>query len=162
MYIFGQKHKESMEFQHPELLKKWIGKDLPPSSFLTINQELIDDFAKATGDNQWVHTNPEKAAKYSPFGGTIAHGFLTLSLLSRLLLDQVHFPNLRMGVNYGLNKVRFTNVVPAGARIRLQSKVLQVEDLPEQGIKVTFACTIEIENQDKPALVGEFIVLFYP
>lgn len=151
-----------MELKHPDLLKEWVGKDLPPSSFITVNQELINDFAKATGDQQWVHTDPERAAKHSPFGGTIAHGFLTLSLLSRLLLDQVQFPHLRMGVNYGLNKVRFTNVVPAGARIRLQSKVLEVEDLSDQCIKVTFDCIIEIENQNKPALVGAFIVLFYP
>lgn len=151
-----------MELKHPDLLKEWVGKDLPPSSFITVNQELINDFAKATGDHQWVHTDPERAAKHSPIGGTIAHGFLTLSLLSRLLLDQVQFPHLRMGVNYGLNRVRFTNVVPAGARIRLQSKVLEVEDLPDQGIKVTFDCNIEIENQNKPALVGAFIVLFYP
>ena len=151
-----------MELKHPDLLKEWVGKDLPPSAFITVNQELINDFAKATGDHQWVHTDPERAAKHSPFGGTIAHGFLTLSLLSRLLLDQVQFPHLRMGVNYGLNKVRFTNVVPAGANIRLRSKVLEVEDLPDQGIKVTFDCFIEIENQNKPALVGAFIVLFYP
>jgi acyl dehydratase len=151
-----------MELKHPKDLQSWIGKDLPPSTYFTVGQDVIDDFAKATGDFQWVHTDPIRATEESPYGTTIAHGFLTLSLLSRLLMDQVHFPNLRLGVNYGLNKVRFTNVVPSGAQIRLQSAVLQVEDIANDGVKATFMCRIEIENQEKPALVGEFIVLFYP
>jgi acyl dehydratase len=150
-----------MDFAHIDDLKEWLGKDLPPSEYFTVSQDIIQAFADATGDQQWVHTDVARARKESPFGTTIAHGFLTLSLLSRLLLDQVHFPHLRMGVNYGLNKIRFTGVVPAGSRVRLHTHVLQIEDMPNAGIKVTFACRMEREHEEKPALVGEFIVLFY-
>lgn len=142
-------------------LRNREGEKLEPSEWLLVNQEMINAFAAVTSDTQWVHIDEKRASVESPFGGTIAHGFLTLSLLSKLLLDQVEIKSLKMGVNYGLNRLRFTSVVPSGSRIRLHSSPIAFEDVANYGVKVTFDCKMEIEGVDKPALVGEFIVLFF-
>ncbi len=142
-------------------LRKREGEQLEPSEWLLVDQEMINAFAAVTGDTQWVHIDEKRANVESPFGGTIAHGFLTLSLLSKLLLDQVEIKSLKMGVNYGLNRLRFTSVVPSGSRIRLHSSPTVFEDVANYGVKATFDCKMEIEGIEKPALVGEFIVLFF-
>ena len=126
-----------------------------------VTQDMIDDFARATMDFQWIHVDPEKAAAHSPFKKTVAHGFLSLALLSRLLGDCIRVRSATMGVNYGLNKVRFPSPVPVGSRIRLKGGVRQIEDYGETGVKVTWHCTIEIEGSRKPACVAEFISLMF-
>ena len=130
------------------------------SEWLTVTQEHIDKFAQATGDHQWIHVEPARAAE-GPFGRTIAHGFLTLSLLSALS-DQVYrIDNVRMGVNYGLNKVRFTSPVPVGSRVRAVMDLLRAEDVKDGGVQITTTVTIEIEGSERPALVAEWLVRRY-
>lgn len=150
-----------MEFANLTELAAYAGKELPASAWLKVDQRMIDSFADATGDHQWVHTDKARAARESPFGTTIAHGFLSLSLLSKMLMDQVELQNLRMGVNYGLNKIRFTSVVKEGSRLRLHTILKEFDSIPDNGAKLTFDCKVEIEGQEKPALVGEFLVIFY-
>jgi acyl dehydratase len=150
-----------MEFANLTELAAYAGKELPASVWLKVDQRMIDSFADATGDHQWVHTDKVRAARESPFGTTIAHGFLSLSLLSKMLMDQVELQNLRMGVNYGLSKIRFTSVVKEGSRLRLHTILKEFEPIPSNGAKLTFDCKVELEGQEKPALVGEFLVIFY-
>lgn len=142
-------------------LRAYEGKDLPAGEWIPVTQEMIDDFAKATGDHQWIHTNVEKAQKLSPFKTTIAHGFLSVSLLSKTLGDLVQVQSAKMGVNYGLNKVRFPSPVPSGSRVRLQSRLAAIEPYGENGVKITWGCTLELENSPKPACVAEFISLMF-
>ncbi len=133
---------------------------MPISSWYEITQEMINDFAKATNDYQWIHTDTEKAAKFSPFKKTIAHGFLSVSMLSKMIDEVITIKSIKTGFNYGLNKVRFPSPVPVDSKIRLHSSIIQVEDYPK-GIKVTFNCKIEIENTKKPACIAEFIILLF-
>ena len=154
-------HNIAMIYDSVAVLRKREGEQLEPSEWLLVDQEMINAFAAVTNDTQWVHIDEKRAKIESPFGGTIAHGFLTLSLLSKLLLHQVEIKSLKMGVNYGLNRLRFTSVVPSGSRIRLLSSPKVFEDVANYGTKVTFECKMEIEGVDKPALVGEFMVLFF-
>lgn len=137
------------------------GQDLGHSDWVTVTQEMVNQFAESTQDFQWIHVDPERAKKETPFGGTIAHGFLTLSLLSGLVESMVKVDSAKMGVNYGLNKVRFTDVVPTGSRLRLQLKIAQIEAMPPNGVKVFWDCVLEREGGKKPACVGEFITLIY-
>lgn len=132
-----------------------IGQEIAVSDWVTITQERINQFAEATGDHQWIHVDVERA-KSSPFKSTIAHGFLTLSLVPLFSQECVKMPSVKMGVNYGLNKVRFPNPVPAGARLRGRFTVKDVEDIPG-GIQLTLLATIEIEGADKPACVAESV-----
>lgn len=141
-------------------LRALEGKQLPEGDWFTVTQEMIDDFAKATGDNQWIHTDVEKARKFSPFKTTIAHGFLSLSLLSRLM-DVMEVQSATMGVNYGLNKVRFPSPVPSGSRVRLLTRIASIESYAEKGVKITWECTLELEGASKPACVAEFISLMF-
>lgn len=141
--------------------KSIIGKELPPSSWMTVTQDMIQKFAEATGDFQWIHTDIERAKKESPFGAPIAHGFLTLSLVSKLLEDIIQIESLKMGVNYGLNKARFTSHVPVNSKVRLHAKLLKVEDVENNGIKSFLECLVEIEGSEKPACVAEFIALMF-
>jgi acyl dehydratase len=150
-----------MVYQSLDELKRVKGSNLEPSEWYEINQEMIDLFAQATGDFQWVHVDVKRSEKESPFGGTIAHGFLTLSLLSKMLMNQVDIQSLKMGVNYGMNKLRFTHPVKSGSFVRLNSKPIEFEVIANGGVKVTFECKVEIRGLDKPALVGEFMVLYY-
>ena len=140
-------------------LQPLVGQELGVSEWITITQEQINKFADATGDHQWIHIDPERA-KSGPFGATIAHGFLTLSLLPEMTAKAFAVKETRMGVNYGLNKVRFPSPVPAGSKVRGRFKL--VEYLPlEGGAQVTVECTMEREGSEKPVCVAESIARRY-
>ena len=132
------------------------GKELPVGNWFTVTQQMINDFANATLDKQWIHVDEEKAAKYSPTKTTMAHGFMSVAMLSELISDLIVIKSVKMGLNYGLNKVRFPNLVPVNSQLRLISTLKQIEDFPS-GKKLTFNCIIEIKGQEKPACVAEFI-----
>ena len=138
-----------------------IGQEIAVSDWIEVTQSRIDQFAEATGDSQWIHVDPARAATESPFKTTIAHGFLTLSLLSPLIRESMQFSGLRMAINYGLNRVRFVSPVPAGARIRARITVQAVEEVPG-GFQVTWQVTIEREQGGKPACIADWIVRYYP
>ena len=137
-------------------LKALVGQEVAVSDWVEISQERVNQFAEATGDHQWIHLDVERCKRESPFGGPIAHGFLTLSLLPMLMQNSVRMTDVRMGVNYGLNKVRFPAPVPVGSRVRSRTTVLSVEDI-EGGAQVTWQVTIEREGGDKPVCVAESI-----
>ena len=141
-------------------LKDRIGQEVVVSDWLEMTQERIDGFAQATGDHQWIHVDVERARRESPFGTPIAHGFLTLSLLSKFLNESVHFSTSKMGVNYGLNRMRFTAPVPVGARIRARLTVKRVEELTG-GVQVAWGVSIEREGSDKPCLIAEWLTRRY-
>ena len=140
-------------------LEHRVGEEIGVSPWLEITQERIDLFAKAIDDYQWIHVDRERA-KHSPFGGTIAHGFLTLSLLSHLIERTFSFADRKMGVNYGLNKVRFTAPVPSGSKIRARFTLARYEKL-EGGVQVTWSVTVEREASDKPVMVAEWLGRHY-
>lgn len=140
-------------------LKELAGSGLGASSWIEITQERINTFAEATGDHQWIHTDPERA-KDGPFGAPIAHGHLTLSLFIPLFTGLLDVEGVSTKVNYGLNKVRFPAPVPAGSRIRLAARLTAVEDVPG-GVQITVDGTIEIEGGKKPACVLQSISRFY-
>jgi len=141
-------------------LESRVGQEVGVSPWVEITQERIDTFAKAINDFQWIHVDPARA-KQSPFGSTIAHGFLTLSLLSHLSEQTFSFTDRRMGINYGLNRVRFTSPVPVGSRVRARFTVLKFEKIEGNGVQVTWTATIEIEGARKPALVAEWLGRHY-
>jgi acyl dehydratase len=136
-----------------------VGQEIAVSPWVEIAQDRIDLFAKATGDFQWIHVDQERA-KQSPFGGTIAHGFLTLSMLPMLTTSALELSDSKMGVNYGLNKVRFTAPVPAGSKIRGRFTLAKVEAL-DGGVQATWSVVVEREGGDKPAMVAETISRHY-
>jgi acyl dehydratase len=140
-------------------VKAKAGHEWGRSDWLQVTQDRIDQFADATNDHQWIHVDPERAKK-GPFGTTIAHGFLTLSLIPGLAGSLVKVEGVRMGINYGLNKVRFPSPVRVGSRIRAVSKNVSVDDV-EGGVQVVNQVTIEIEGQEKPACVAETVSRFY-
>ncbi|MEY4230541.1 MAG: putative 3-hydroxyacyl-thioester dehydratase [Actinomycetota bacterium] len=141
-------------------LKALIGEHLGYSEWLEVTQERVNQFAEATGDHQWIHVDPERATKESPFGGPIAHGYLTLSL-GPVLMPQVFISTgFTMGVNYGCNKVRFMSPVPVGAKLRLGVTVIAVEDIPG-GIQSTYGFSFECEGAAKPSCVAEVIFRSY-
>lgn len=148
-------------FQTLAELAELVGQEVAVSDWLTITQEQVNLFAQATGDHQWIHVDVERA-KEGPFGAPIAHGFLTLSLLPRLLEGSMDVRETRMGVNYGLNKVRFTAPVPVGSRVRARTKLLEARPIDKGGYQMTWNVTIEIEGSDKPACVAESITRRYP
>ena len=150
-----------LELANFEEFKTWEGKELPVGDWMLITQEMINDFAKATGDFQWIHTDVERSEKYSPFKKPVAHGFLSVSLLSKLLGDAVAVKSAKMGVNYGLNKVRFPSPVLVDQNVRLNGTISKIEPYGDQGLKITWNCIIEIENNDKPACAAEFISLMF-
>ena len=137
-----------------------VGEEVGVSPWVQITQARIDTFAKAIEDFQWIHVDPARA-KESPFGATIAHGFLTLSLLSHLSERTFSFADRRMGVNYGLNRVRFTSPVPSGSRVRARFTLAKYEPLEGDGVQVTWEVVIEIEGAQKPALIAEWIGRHY-
>jgi acyl dehydratase len=137
-----------------------VGEEVGVSPWVEISQQRIDTFAKAIDDFQWIHVDPARA-KDSPFGGTIAHGFLTLSLLSHLAERTFSFADRRMGVNYGLNRVRFTSPVPSGSRVRARFTLAKYEQVEDNGVQVTWNTVVEIEGASKPALVAEWIGRHY-
>ena len=138
-----------------------VGQEIAVSAWLEVTQERINRFADATGDHQWIHVDPARAAAELPSKTTIAHGFLTLSLLSTLIRESIDFTGLRMAINYGLNRVRFVSPVPSGSRIRALI-TLQAVDAVSGGVQVTWLATIEREGGEKPAAVAEWLVRYYP
>ncbi|AFR50970.1 MaoC family dehydratase [Gordonia sp. KTR9] len=141
-------------------LKQLNGSELGRSDWLTIEQERVDNFADATEDRQWIHVDPERASRESPFGGPIAHGYLTLSLLSAMIEQILVVDGARMGVNYGLNKVRFPSPVLVGSRVRGIAHVLDVDE-SEAFTQMIIGMTVECEGLTKPACVAEAIFRFY-
>ena len=141
-------------------LERRVGQEVGVSPWVAITQERIDTFARAIEDFQWIHVDPERA-RASPFGGTIAHGFLTLSLLSHLSEMTFGFADRRMGINYGLNRVRFTSPVPVGARVRARFTLQKFEKIEGDGVQVTWSVLVEREGADKPALVAEWLGRHY-
>jgi acyl dehydratase len=149
-----------LELETPKDLLQHVGRELGPSEWMTVDQAMIDKFADATGDHQWIHVDVERAKREMPGGRTIAHGYLTLSLVPRLAATLMRVKKRSRGVNYGSNKVRFINPVPAGARIRLRQRIANVEEIPG-GVRTTSEMTVEVEGQPKPALVAETIGVSY-
>ncbi len=150
-----------MEFIPVEKLKEMIGQEMGVSDWVQIDQGKINQFAECTGDHQWIHVDVEKA-KQGPFGGPIAHGFLTLSLIPVLSGSSKYMPEgIKMAINYGLNKVRFINPVPAGSRVRSRMVLADIEERSGGRIMMTTTHNIEIEGQDKPACIAESLALFY-
>ena len=141
-------------------LEARVGQEVGVSPWVEITQERIDTFARAIGDFQWIHVDAERA-KNSPFGGTIAHGFLTLSLLSHLSEQTFSFSDRKMGINYGLNRVRFTSPVPVGSRVRARFKLQKFEPIEGNGVQVTWTTTVDIEGKEKPALIAEWLGRHY-
>jgi acyl dehydratase len=135
------------------------GKEIGSSGWLEVTQDRINLFADATDDHQWIHVDPERA-KGGPFGATVAHGFLTLSLIPLLSKEVLDVRGIRMGVNYGLNKVRFPSPVRVGSRIRLRIKNLEVTEVDGGGLQLVNQMTIEVDGQDKPACVAETVVRY--
>ena len=135
-----------------------VGQELGVSDWQQIDQERINAFADATGDHQWIHIDAERAKAESPYGTTIAHGFLTLSMIPALSKDNMRVENAKMAINYGLNKVRFLAAVPAGGRIRARSELLDVAKVDDSTVNLTVKHTLELDGSDKPAAVAETIV----
>lgn len=146
----------------PQDMKKHLGEDFGTSEWVEIDQAMIDKFAEATGDHQWIHVDVARARQEMPGGRTIAHGFLTLSLVPRLGATIWKIEKRSRGLNYGLNKLRFTAPVPVGSRVRLRQKLLAADDVKDGGVRLTFENTIEIEGQAQPALVAEGLSIVFP
>ena len=149
------------EFAHPDEMYKVVGQEIGVSDWVEISQERIDKFAEATGDHQWIHVDVERARKDMPDGKTIAHGFLTLSLIPMLNHQISHINNVRNGINYGCNKVRFTSPVKAGSRVRARAKLIAADPMTGGGLRLTNQITIEIEGQERPACVAETMSIVY-
>jgi acyl dehydratase len=141
-------------------LAEFVGREVAVSDWLEVTQERINQFAESTEDRQWIHVDPERAARESPFKETIAHGFLTLSLLSALGKRAMSVGGVRMGLNYGLNRVRFVSPVPAGARIHGRFTLATVEEI-KGGVQATWSVTVEREGSEKPCCVAEWLVRYY-
>jgi acyl dehydratase len=146
-------------FNGADELKAAVGEQLGASDWVTVDQKQIDTFAEATGDHQWIHVDVEEA-KSGPFGGTIAHGYLTLSLLPVFSAQVYKVENVKMGINYGLNKVRFTSPVPVNSRLRGSFELLEVTEV-QGGVQVINKVTVEIEGSERPACVAEWVTRAY-
>ncbi|MFN4017344.1 MAG: MaoC family dehydratase [Reyranella sp.] len=149
------------EFAHPSEMQKHVGEEIGVSDWVEITQERINLFADATGDHQWIHVDVERAKKDMPGGKTIAHGFLTLSLIPMLSQQISHINNVRNGINYGCNKVRFTSPVQAGSKVRARAKLIAADPMDKGGVRLTNQVTIEIEGQERPACVAETMSIIY-
>ena len=145
-----------LEVETPADMKAYIGKQIGTSEWVLVDQPMIDKFAEATGDHQWIHVDVERAKREMPGGKTIAHGYLTLSLVPRLSQTLYRVKRRSRGLNYGSNRVRFTGQVPAGSRIRLRQKIKSVEPV-DGGVRITSENTVEVEGTTRPALVAETI-----
>ena len=141
-------------FESLDELRQGVGTRMGPTEWVQIDQDRIDEFADATGDHQWIHVDVERANAESPFGGPIAHGYLTLSLTNLFLPQLMEVSSVAAGVNYGTGKVRFPAPVPAGARLRASAELTACDDLPG-GVQTTVTITVEVEGSDKPACVVE-------
>jgi len=149
-----------LKVEKAEGLKAYVGEEIGVSEWMVITQERINRFAEATEDRQWIHTDPERAKKESPYGATIAHGFLTLSLVSSIAKQVLEIGGTRLAVNYGLNRVRFPAAVREGAKIRGRVQLTAVKDI-DGGGEATFVCMVEAEGGEKPCCVAEWIVRYY-
>jgi acyl dehydratase len=137
-----------------------LGRELGPGEWLEIGQDRIDGFADVTGDHQWIHVDPDRAAT-GPFGATVAHGFLTLSLVPLLLNGLRRVEGTRMGLNYGLERVRFPSAVRSGARVRARSTLIDATEVGDDGLQLVTRVTIEVEGSDKPACVADLVTRTY-
>jgi len=145
----------------PHALKELVGREISVTEWVAVSQERIQQFADVTDDRQWIHVDRERANQESPYGTTIAHGFLTLSLLSRFLRDAIKIQSgVRMSVNYGLNRVRFPAPVAAGARIRARFTLQSIRELPG-ALEAVFNATIEAEGTERPCCVAEWVLRYY-
>lgn len=149
------------QFKNLTEFKSMVGKELPSTEWYTISQEMINDFANATLDKQWIHVDEERAAKESPFKSTVAHGFMSVAMISRMLEGMFSVESVKMGLNYGLNKVRFPNPVPVNSNLRMIATIKDIEDMENNGVKVIFTCVIEIQGKKKPACYAEFLAVLY-
>jgi len=148
-------------FQTFAELSALTGQEVVVSDWTTITQEQVNQFAQATGDHQWIHVDIERA-KAGPYGGTIAHGFLTLSLIPGFFISSLNIVEKRMGVNYGLNKVRFTAPVPVGSRLRARLKLISSEPIDQGGVQMSWSVAIEREGLTKPVCIAESLARYYP
>ena len=148
-------------FENLSELRPLVGQEVAVSDWITVTQEQVNLFAQATGDHQWIHVDVERA-RAGPFGAPIAHGFLTLSLIPKLFESAMEIRSSGMGVNYGLNKVRFTSPVPVGSRLRGRMKLLACEPIDNNGMQMSWQVTVEREGADKPACVAETLARRYP
>jgi len=143
-------------------LKEHLGRRLGPSAWTLVDQKRIDAFAEATGDRQWIHVDPARAARESPFGSTVAHGYLTLALAPVLLPDLLEVEGASMVVNYGLDRMRLPGPVPAGARVRLAGEIKGVRDLPNGAARVVLGLQFEVEGRPRPACTADAIYVYFP
>jgi acyl dehydratase len=148
-------------FERPAELKAVVGQELGSSDWLEITQERIDLFADATGDHQWIHVDPDRA-RSGPFGRTIAHGYLTLSLVNLFLPQILEVRGISMGINYGSDKLRFPAPVPVGSRVRGRGDLLSAEDTRDGAVQAVIRVTVEVEGQDRPGCVVDTISRYYP
>jgi acyl dehydratase len=151
----------TLTVEYPKDLLQHIGKELGPSEWMTVDQAIIDKFADATGDHQWIHVDVERAKREMPGGKTIAHGLLTLALVPRMASTLLKVTQRKRGLNYGSNRVRYTGVVPAGSRIRLRQRIANVEELESGGVRVTSDMTVELEGAERPVLVAQTMGVQY-
>jgi acyl dehydratase len=148
-------------FETLQELANLVGQPVATSDWILVTQEAVNQFAQATGDHQWIHVDVERA-KAGPFGAPIAHGFLTLSLIPKFFDSALHIADVRMGVNYGLNRVRFIGPVPVGSRLRASLTLLKAEPIENQGLQLTWEVTTEREGAAKPVCIAESIARLYP
>jgi len=146
-----------IELERPADLAQYVGKEIGVSDWFTVDQAIIDKFAEATGDHQWIHVDVARAEREMPGGKTIAHGYLTLSLVPRLGQMIYRVKRRSRGLNYGSNRIRFTGQVPAGSRIRLRQKIKSVEPVEGGGVRITSENSVEVEGATRPALIAETI-----
>lgn len=142
-------------------MRECVGREVAVSDWVRVSQERIDLFAQATGDYQWIHVDPERAAR-GPFGTTIAHGYLTLALIPEFFARSIEMRGVRMSVNYGLNRVRFTAPVPVDSELRARFRLVAFEDLPDGGAQTTWQAVIERKGAERPVCVAETIARRYP
>ena len=148
-------------FETLQDLAACVGQEVAVSDWIAVTQEQVNQFAEATGDPQWIHVDVERA-KNGPFGGTIAHGFLTLTMLPKFFESSFEIRQTRMGINYGLNRVRFTSVVPVGSRLRARMTLKAAEWIEQGGLQMTWSVSVEREGHDKPVCVAESLSRRYP
>jgi acyl dehydratase len=148
-------------FASAKELRAAVGTELGVSAWFEITQERIDRFAEATGDRQWIHIDPERARRESPYGTTVAHGYLTLSMLPVFIYDVIRLEGVRQSVNYGSNRVRFPAPVPAGSRLRGRIRLIGAEPMQGGALRATLQTTVEIEGSDRPACVAETMAVHY-
>lgn len=146
----------------PKSIRDYIGKPLGPSDWLSVTQEMIDAFAEATGDRQWIHVDPERARRESPFGTTVAHGYFTLALIPRLVGEVLIVQRTSLTVNAGLGRVKLPAPVPAGSRVRMVAEIKSVRELPGGGARTAISIKFEREGSAKPVCIAETIFVYFP